>query len=164
MCDSSSATKIVFSSPLLIISPWFPSRPSSLAQIELEAETAPLAYFAFERHSPAMHRLDDVLHERQPEPGSLSHVLVRLDAIELIKHKGQILWRDAHPGVAHAARHLFPRLVDGGFNRDSPAVGGVFHGITKQVEDPLVEHVAIGDRLMNHGRKPLFNDDVLPRR
>src|SRR4051812_3362548 len=91
MCDSSSATKMVFpviaSSRSLSKLPRsiLPPSPKSLTQVQLEPETTTLPHFALDDHPPVVHRLHDVLHERQAQPRALGHAVVRLGPVELVE-------------------------------------------------------------------------------
>src|SRR5687768_13493255 len=109
MCDSSSATRIVFS---VMLSPatlddfgfWiadfgFAFNPkfaiqnprSSLTQIQFEPERAALPGRALHEDLPAVHGFDNVLHERQAQTRALGHPVVRFDPVKLIEHKRQVL-------------------------------------------------------------------------
>src|SRR4051812_13856134 len=68
MCDSSSATRIVLGfaiaiSQLSARAPEF----NSIRELQLEPEAASLADLALHEHTPAVHRLDDLLNQRQPQ-------------------------------------------------------------------------------------------------
>src|SRR5687768_14736363 len=79
MCDSSSATRMVFSFSA-ITAPFASSAhralPTASAQIQLKPETAPLPNPALNEQPSAVHGLDDVLHQREAEPGAVGHPLV----------------------------------------------------------------------------------------
>src|SRR5258706_8744128 len=82
MCVSSSATRIRLGSirPLTL----------SFCELQLEAEATPLAHVALHQRFAAMHGLDDLLHERQPQARALGHAVVGLDAIEFFKDDRQV--------------------------------------------------------------------------
>src|SRR5438105_2966092 len=110
MCVSSSATRIFFasisSSPCPSICDWRFATPidrdeyvcdwnsncksqianrksqiPSFRQLQLKPKTTSLANLALHKHPPAVHRLDDLLHQRQPQPGSLGHPVVGLGSV-----------------------------------------------------------------------------------
>src|SRR5262245_32910531 len=96
MCDSSSATRIVFS--LMTDAPAH-SRPlrqraTLFGEVELKPERRALALGALDEDATVVHGLDNVLHQRQPKSGALGHPVVRFDPVELIEHKGEVLGRN----------------------------------------------------------------------
>src|SRR5687768_12107164 len=106
MCDSSSATRIVLPVMSVVLchlsfvvgaSDEGPRTTDKglLAQIQLEPHARPLAHLALHQHAPVMHRLDDVLHQRQAQPGPGGDAAVRASPVELIEDKGQVLGWDS---------------------------------------------------------------------
>src|SRR5262249_52542620 len=72
MCDSSSATRIRFCSAMIQPHPTFIR--GLITQAQLEPETASLTHVTFHEDPPFVHRLHNVLHERQAQPCALGHV------------------------------------------------------------------------------------------
>src|SRR5690348_18480288 len=99
MCDSSSATRIVFAFVVVAIA--FLSPPAGkylIRQLQLKTETASLSDLALREHPPAVHGLDDLLHERQPQARALGHAVIGLCPVELLEDERQVLGRDADAG------------------------------------------------------------------
>src|SRR5688500_874742 len=84
---------------------------TSLQHRQLEAERAPLAFDALDKHAAAVVLLDHPLHQGQAQARSLGHLAVALDPVELLEHAGQLRLRDSRPVVDHLQQQHLPRLV-----------------------------------------------------
>ena len=73
--------------------------------------------------------LDDVLHQRKPQPRPRRHAIIRLGSKELIEHKGQVLGRNPHAGVTNSCNYPFLGLIHRRFHRHTAPLGRVFHRV-----------------------------------
>src|SRR5687768_131527 len=149
MWDSSSATRMVFSliapSHSLRTSGWFakPQADDLLREVEFEPEGRTFPLRALHEDPPAVDGLDNVLHERESQTGALRHPVVRLDSVELIEHKREVLGRNPHAGIGYPGADQLLGLVHFRLDRDLPALRRVLHRVAEKVEHRLVEHVAV---------------------
>src|SRR3954467_415632 len=151
MCVSSSATRIVFCSPMSR-----PSRPSSpwsrfwplFGQLQLETKTTSFAHMAFHEDASLVDVLDNLLDQGQSKACALGHPIVGLGSIELIEHKREVLWRYPHAGIGYAGDNDLFGFIDESFDGDRAAFGRVLDRVGQQVEHGLIKHVAVGERLI----------------
>src|SRR5437763_1353392 len=103
MCDSSSATRIVFSS----MAESFSRRRTKsggrllLVHLQLKPERASLTQLTADIDPAVVRHFDDVAGEREAETCSASDLPVGFHAAELVEHEGQVSRRDACAGVGH---------------------------------------------------------------
>src|SRR5262245_61657655 len=95
---------------------------------------------------PPVVRLDDVLHDRQAQPGAAQPARARpADPEESLRQTGQVLAGDADAGVRD-------RELDGGRTGEGPApdvdlhaaaLGRVLDGVVDQVDEDLPHAIAV---------------------
>src|SRR5262245_54256899 len=78
-----------------------------------EGECRALAERALHRDL-TIHRLHEVLHDREPEPGAAERTRARaVDAVEALEDARCVLVRDADPGVGDRDAHAAEALLHG---------------------------------------------------
>src|SRR5439155_19277456 len=77
-------------------------------------------------------RLDKAAADRQPQAGTSTTPVLRLDAIEFVEHALEIGGRDAWSLIDYLDRHCLPHAL--GANNDAAARRGGFGGVGKGVE------------------------------
>jgi hypothetical protein len=92
----------------------------------------------------------EFLDQGQPDPGPLMSAPVGpLDAMESLEEVGQLIGRDADPGILHAEFERISIRMEG--DRDSSRLR-VLECIRQQVQDDLLPHVAVDVGGLGRGR------------
>src|SRR6478752_7038668 len=121
----------------------------------MDREGGPLPRRALDRQPAAM-TVEDVLDQRQAEPGAALGAAFRdVDAIEALGQARQMLWRDAGAAVAHRdARLAFAVRSFADRQRDVHALagGGIFERVLHQVLEHPDQLIAVADSLQTLAR------------